>query len=214
MTHHETPAATPEHFWDDRYGQSARIWSGNPNAVLVTEATDLTPGTALDLGCGEGADSIWLAGRGWRVTGVDISEVAIGRATAHAGAAGVADRTSWLRANLATGFPAGRFDLVSAHFLQSPVELPRVQILLQAASAVAVGGTLLVVGHAEFPRWSTHHESHVHLETADEVVASLDLAPAAWRVVTAESRERTVTAPDGSPAVLVDSVVRAERVAD
>ncbi len=67
--------------WDARYGERDRaMWSGRPNGRLAAEVADLTPGRALDVGCGEGADAIWLARRGWTVTAIDISDVAVGRA--------------------------------------------------------------------------------------------------------------------------------------
>ncbi|MDX6349032.1 MAG: hypothetical protein QOF84_3822, partial [Streptomyces sp.] len=94
-----------EAYWDDRYAQNQRMWSGAPNAALVREVSDLAPGTALDLGCGEGGDAIWLARRGWRVTATDISGIALDRAAGHAAAAGVADRIDWQRHDLAESFP-------------------------------------------------------------------------------------------------------------
>jgi 2-polyprenyl-3-methyl-5-hydroxy-6-metoxy-1,4-benzoquinol methylase len=67
-------------FWDDMYGSRARLFSGNPNGVLVTEVSDMVPGQALDIGCGEGGDALWLARRGWKVTALDISRTALERA--------------------------------------------------------------------------------------------------------------------------------------
>jgi 2-polyprenyl-3-methyl-5-hydroxy-6-metoxy-1,4-benzoquinol methylase len=66
--------------WDERYAVSEQIWSGEPNVALVAEVDDLEPGTALDVGCGEGADAIWLANRGWQVTAIDVSDIALQRA--------------------------------------------------------------------------------------------------------------------------------------
>ncbi|MFF0298421.1 FAD-dependent oxidoreductase [Kitasatospora sp. NPDC004614] len=144
-------------FWEARYGESEQIWSGRPNASLTHEVTGLAPGHALDLGCGEGGDAIWLAQQGWQVTAVDISQVALDRAAARAAAAGVADRISWQRTDLANAFPSGSYDLVSAQFLHSPAEFPRERVLRHAADAVAPGGTLLIVSHAVAP---ARHQNH------------------------------------------------------
>ena len=109
-------------FWDERYRSSSALWSGQPNPQLVIEAGDLRPGTALDVGCGEGADAIWLATRGWRVTAVDISTVALERGAAQAGAVGddVGLRISWLQADLIEWNPPASYDLVSAQFMHLP----------------------------------------------------------------------------------------------
>ncbi|MGD8166040.1 class I SAM-dependent methyltransferase [Herbiconiux sp. P16] len=143
-------------FWEGRYREREQIWSGRPNRALVdvVEALTVMPGRALDLGSGEGADSIWLAEQGWRVTGVDISATALSRAGEHASDREVADRITWVQADLASWIPPTGFDLVSACFLHSPVAFPREEVLRRAAGAVAPGGHLLVVGHAGFPPWS------------------------------------------------------------
>ena len=90
-------------FWDERYSTSERIWSGRPNPRLVEHVSALAPGTAIDVGCGEGADAVWLAARGWGVVGVDVSGVALDRARQHALEAGVGDRTTWVQADLVAG---------------------------------------------------------------------------------------------------------------
>lgn len=134
-------------FWDERYGSAESVWSGNPNPQLVAQAADLTPGRALDVGAGEGADSVWLARQGWDVVGLDISPVALGKAAAHAVIAGVADRIEWRQADLLEWQPGDeRFDLVTAHFMHLPADLRR-QVFPRLAQAVAPGGRLLVVGH-------------------------------------------------------------------
>lgn len=86
-----------QEFWDDRYRSAGRLWSGQPNPQLVAQTAGLTPGDALDAGCGEGADAIWLARRGWNVTAVDVSAVALERAAASAGVEGVPARIVWRR---------------------------------------------------------------------------------------------------------------------
>lgn len=201
-----------ERFWEERYRSGDRIWSGRPNEILVREMTGAAPGTALDLGCGEGADAVWLAGRGWRVTAVDISDTALERAAAHAAEAGVGDRIDWQRHDLAHSFPAGAFDLVSAHFLHSPVAMPREQILRRAASAVAPGGILLVAGHAGPPPREHDHHPGLHFPTPQEVLDSLDLPPGHWRVERQELVERTVTDPEGRPTTRPDNVLKVRRL--
>ncbi len=169
--------------WDERYAESPQIWSGRPNVVLEREVAALDPGRALDLGCGEGADAVWLAGRGWQVTAVDISGTALQRAAVHAEAAGVAGRIEWQHRDLAESFPDGTFDLVSAQFLHSWGDLPRVKILRAAAAAVAPGGTLLIEGHLDhgpFPAQGSHE--HVTFPTPDDVVADLELSSGEWEV--------------------------------
>ena len=208
----EARRGTHEDYWDARYRQSDRIWSGDPNDVLVREADGLAPGRALDLGCGEGADAVWLARRGWRVTATDISGVALERAKRHAAEAGVADRIDWQQHDLAESFPYGVFDLVSAHFFHSERDMPRERILRTAAAAVAPGGVLLVVGHAGFPAWAHHHAPDLHLPTTDEVLESLELPDGQWEVLLSAEHERIQTTPDGTPGTRTDNALKVRRL--
>uniref|UniRef100_A0AAU3GVZ4 Methyltransferase domain-containing protein n=1 Tax=Streptomyces sp. NBC_01401 TaxID=2903854 RepID=A0AAU3GVZ4_9ACTN len=201
---------TDAEMWDDRYRESDRIWSGNPNVVLVREVEGIEPGRALDLGCGEGADAVWLARSGWRVTATDISRVALERAAVHAADAGVADRTDWQWHDLGASFPEGEYDLVSAQFLHSMGDLPREQILRRAAAAVAPGGVLLIVGHAGFPSWE-HDHPDMHLPTTDEVLASLELPEGEWEVLLSEEHERIQNDPDGNPTTRTDNALKLRR---
>lgn len=191
-------APSDAEMWDDRYRESHRIWSGKPNTVLVREVEDLAPGRALDLGCGEGADAVWLAGRGWQVTATDISRVALGRAAEHAAEAGVADRVDWQFHDLGATFPEGAYDLVSAQFLHSMGDLPRERILHRAARAVAPGGVLLIVGHAGFPAWDDRH-ADMKLPTPDEVLASLELPEGSGRCCSARSTSASRTTRTATP---------------
>ncbi len=196
-------------YWDDRYGTAERIWSGAPNAQLVAEVTDLPPGTALDAGCGEGGDAHWLAGRGWRVTALDVSEVALRRAAAHAPAE-AADRIRWQQADFTTWEPDGAvFDLVSAQFLHFPSAL-RTRVYARLAAAVAPGGTLLIVAHepSELHTGFGHDHEPDMFVTAEQLAADLD--PAAWEVLVTDSRPR-VAKVDDREVPISDAVLRARR---
>ncbi|MGW6057304.1 class I SAM-dependent methyltransferase [Streptomyces sp. NPDC055189] len=210
-THNAPAAGTAEAFWDERYDQSDRLWSGEPNAALVRETEGLAPGSALDLGCGEGGDAIWLARQGWRVTATDISRVALGRAAGHADQARVADRIDWQHHDLGTSLPAGSYDLVCAQFLHSMHEMPREQILRNAAAAVARGGTLLIVGHMGFPAWETESRPGVDFPSPQKVLASLDLQDGQWDVLVCDTHEHSLTGPDGAPSTRTNYTVKLRR---
>ncbi|NLU67904.1 class I SAM-dependent methyltransferase [Streptomyces sp. HNM0574] len=217
MSEETAETVTDQEFWDARYGERGQVWSGEANTVLVREAAKLAPGRALDLGCGEGADAIWLAREGWTVTAVDVSAVALGRAAEHAAAAGVAGRVDWQRHDLGAGFPEGSWDLVSAQFLYSQAGTPREAILRRAAAAVAPGGVLLIEGHAGFPSWEHSHAAHegkaaTRFPTPDEVVADLRLPEGEWEVLLSEEHERVQQRPDGTPGTRVDNTVELRRL--
>ena len=198
MTRASAPGA--ERFWDDLYRRHEPGRGGRASADLIDVAGSLGPGRALDLGCGEGADSIWLAERGWRVTAVDIAPTALERAAANAAAAGVEERVDFRRHDLAHTFPGGDFDLVSAHYLHSPVGFPRDHVLRAAAGAVAPGGLLLVVEHGS-----------VGFPTPEETLAAMELDPDAWRPKRLETPERRATGPSGESALIRDVVVAVRR---
>lgn len=206
---HGAPDEQPPHgeqAWDERYRSKPEIWSGNANAVLVAEAADLPPGTALDAGAGEGGDAFWLAARGWQVTAADISGVAIERASKRASERGLA--ITWLHADLAKNPPPGTYDLVTAHFLHVP-KSDQQQLFRHLAAAVAPGGTLLVVGHnlsdmLKVPRPDLAEYGW----TAEEVAASLG---AGWTIEVAEARPRQATGPEGDEVTIHDAVLRARR---
>ncbi|ORU98274.1 SAM-dependent methyltransferase [Mycobacterium bohemicum] len=194
--------------WEAHYGERDRVWSGRVNVRLAELVESMTPGRALDLGCGEGADAIWLAEHGWRVTAVDISQTALDRAAADAAARGLADRIDFRRHDLDATFPDGVFELVSAQFLHSTVPLDRARLLRRAADAVAPGGTLMVVDHGAAPPWASKLDQHHHeFPTADEVVASLNLDESQWARVRVAAVERDALGPAGQRAVLTDNVM-------
>jgi len=194
--------------WDERYSSEEQIWSGNPNAQLVAEVSGLTPGTALDVGCGEGGDVIWLARQGWRVTGADFSANGLARAARHAEGAGVGDRTDWWQVDARTFTAEGRsYDLVATHFLHPP-DNGMVDVTRRLSEAVAVGGHLLVVGHAPSEVFTHLTASH-----RNAMFRSEDLLPGlsdSFEVLVAEQRPRTVTR-DGKTLDIRDSTLLARR---
>lgn len=209
--HQHPEHADPTQFWEEFYGGDRKPWSGRPNQALVGELAGrpAPTGRALDLGCGAGADAIWLAEQGWDVTGLDISAAALDQAAVGARAAGVADRIRWVRHDLADGLPDGEWDLVVAAYLHSPVEFQREKVLRLATAAVAPGGTLIVTGHESHPSWHHDPPAQVTFPTADEVLASLDVE--GWTVEQAGSVQVEVSSPDGVPGSRIDNLLRLRR---
>jgi 2-polyprenyl-3-methyl-5-hydroxy-6-metoxy-1,4-benzoquinol methylase len=193
--------------WEERYSAEGTIWSGRPNPQLVAEASGLTPGTALDVGCGEGGDVVWLAQRGWRVTGADFAANGLARAARHAAEAGVADRTDWWQVDARTFDADGRmFDLVTTHYLHPPAG-GMVQVVGRLAGAVGPGGHLLVVGHApsqELAPLAAHHHA---MFLAEDLLTGL---PQEFEPLVVEQRPRTATR-EGVTVEIHDSTLLARR---
>lgn len=208
--HPEKSPVTPAEAWELRYAEQPQRWSGNANATLVDVVAALTPGRAVDLGCGEGADAIWLARNGWTVLGVDISDTAVSRAQGAALEAGVDGRAAFEARDLATWEPSGEVDLVTASFFHSREDLPRTQILRRVAAHVAPGGHLAIVSHAAPPPWSEHAHHDELLLSADGEIAALGFGDD-WEIVLAEHRERVAVAPDGTTSKLEDVAVLLRR---
>jgi SAM-dependent methyltransferase len=209
--HHPAPATDPRTFWEDHYERQRERFRGNPNALATGHLEDLAPGTALELGSGQGADAIWLAARGWTVTALELSEVALRLARERAEAAGVADRITWRQHDLTSGLPDGSFDLVLSSYTQSPLPFGRTAVLRAAADRVASGGALLVVGHSGMPSWATGGPPPEDLPDAATLVEALALPADAWSVDRREDVAREITSPDGEPGTRQDSVVRFRR---
>jgi SAM-dependent methyltransferase len=202
-------AATPAAEWDARYSErDGQMWSGRPNGRLVAEVGDLRPGRALDIGCGEGADAIWLAGRGWTVTAIDISDVAVGRAREAAERAGAT--VEWICGDaLHTDFPIRAFDLVSMQYPALPKAAGEsaVQTLL---GTVRPGGLLLAVYH-DLDHDHRQHMKSRGIDPADYVDAD-DLIRLLGADFTLERHavEPRIDPPPGTPHI-ADIVLRARR---
>jgi SAM-dependent methyltransferase len=195
--------------WDARYAGAAQMSSGQPNPVLVTELTGVRPGRALDVGCGEGADAIWLADQGWTVTALDVSQVALERAALRAKRAAV--KVEWVHAGLSDALPStAGFDVVSAQYpaLLRSVDRGAERALL---AAVAPGGVLLVVYHVGFDG----AEAKAHGFNPDDYVLPIDVVAALladhWQVQIDTRRPREASMRAG-PRHDNDVVIRARRL--
>ena len=192
--------------WDERHADGTRRWAGGPSPRLVAEVDGLPPGRALDLACGQGRNAVWLAARGWRVTAVDFSAVALAKARARALESGV--EVDWVQADLLDFRPhPASWDLAVMCYLHVP-QLDRGTVLRMAASALAPGGTFLLVAH--------HRENLEHgyggphdprvLYTESEIAADLP----GLEVERTERLERLVETDEGE-RVALDLLVRATR---
>jgi SAM-dependent methyltransferase len=195
--------------WEERYS-GERVWSGRVNVQLAAEAPSLAPGRALDIGCGEGGDAIWLASRGWQVTAVDFADAALARVAEHADEAGVGDRVETRRLDVRSFEPAGEtWDLVTSHFFHLP-DGGMPDVVRRLASAVAPGGTLLVVGHhPDDLATGLRHGHDTFMFTADQLVPAL---PDDFEVEVSEARPRTQAHPHtGEEIAIADAVLKARR---
>ncbi|GAA1196764.1 class I SAM-dependent methyltransferase [Prauserella alba] len=202
MTQQQTGGAA---FWDERYREQQQLFSGNPNGVLVTDTADLAAGQALDVGCGEGGDAVWLATHGWHVTAIDISRVALERAARAAQEHGIGERISWVHGDpTAMPPPAGAFDLVSVHYFPLRLDAGRAAVR-GLLDAVAPGGVLLFVGH-DLSGVDESHDPHAYYQPG-QVAELLDDD---WTVENHETRARTTAPPEGTHHTH-DVVLRARR---
>ena len=190
--------------WDHKYAEQEQLWSAKPNRIVVAELTDLAPGRALDLACGEGRHAVMLAGLGWDVTGVDFSEVAVAKARARAAREGL--DIQFVCADLVRYKPdPAAFDLVLLVYLQIPSAERRV-VLAEAASALAPGGSLVLLGHdlTNLADGVGGPSDPEFLYTSDDIAAELpDLE--------IEKAERVLRDVAGADRPAIDVLVRARR---
>ncbi len=206
-----TKPAFDQPFWEQLWSKTLRehadkVASRPPNAHLIAETAHLDAGRALDAGCGHGADSLWLAARGWRITAVDFSAAALahGRSMAEAAGAEIAARIDWLEGDLATWRPEPeRYDLVVCLYVHVAGSVE--EVVRRLANGVAPGGTLFMVGHRPIDpsTGATTAAAHQVQVSVEGAMAALDSK--AWDLVVAEERARAVAGTG------VDAVIRARR---
>lgn len=197
--------------WDARYSGSDLVWGLEPNRFVAAELEGLEPGRALDVACGEGRNTVWLARQGWRATGVDFSAAGVARAVQLAAAGGVSGETEFVVADVVQGpLPAGPFDAVVIAYLQLPAS-QRQQAVRLAAGVLSAGGTLLVVGHdsRNLTDGVGGPQDPSVLFSPQDIVDDLDGVPELI-VDKAESVTRPVVTPEGAK-VAIDALVRLHR---
>ncbi|UJA21645.1 class I SAM-dependent methyltransferase [Thermoleophilia bacterium SCSIO 60948] len=201
-----------QRLWDRIHSRRNSSRHPQPHPYVIGELAAIAPGSALELGCGEGANAIWLATQGWTVTGVDVSEVALDRAAALARRVGVASRVRWEHADLQDWAATETVDLAAAFYLHTPLYLDYPATLRRAAEQVRAGGTLLVIGHYTLPPWAWDPEATGGLPSGSELASALALDDREWRIGVADELARAVTY-DGRQQVILDAVVHAVRTA-
>jgi SAM-dependent methyltransferase len=207
--------------WDERYAASELVWGGRPNQFVEAELAALPPGKAVDLAAGEGRNAIWLAARGWHVTAVDFSQVALDKGRRLAGPSsgsgtssvdpGTGGAVEWVCAD-ATTWRGTDFDLAVVAYLQLP-PAERRSAIRNAFASLRPGGTLLVVAHdsTNLAEGTGGPQDPEVLYTAEDVLS--DLAGEDLEVLRAERVPRTVPAPDGhgEAGTAWDALVRVRR---
>lgn len=192
-------------FWEERHAGHEPPGRQQPNPYLMQEVERREPGSALDAGCGQGNDALWLAARGWRVMAVDIAENALRRAQEKADELDeqTRQRVEWVRADLAGWTPPSRrFDLVYSHYVHP---LPPLRML---GSLVAPGGVLLIVGHDHDDEHVREFSSSPHVHFGADHASVLD--PRLWTTAF-ETNVRTATTHQGADTQLRDTILRANK---
>ena len=211
MTEHTRPSSSVRagcgrEDWNARYAGTELLWTAQPNRLFAAEVEGLPPGRALDVACGEGRNAVWLAERGWRVTAIDFSDVALAKAARLAESRGV--EVEWVVGDvLEHELGAQAFDLVAVLYLQLPH--PELAFVLRSAgAALAPGGTLVAIGHDTTnltDGYGGPRDPSV-LFTPDDVVAELG-----GLVVERAERVRRAVSLETGEATAIDAFVRARR---
>ncbi len=198
-------------FWEQLWSKTLRenadkLAQRPPNAHLVSETAGLSPGRALDAGCGHGSNTLWLAAHGWQVTALDFSRAALahGRSMAESAGADIAARIDWVESDLATWtVKPGAYDLVVCSYVHVAGSVQ--DMVRQMANGVAPGGTLFLVGHRPIdPSTGAATAAASQLQVSVEAAIAV-LEPNVWELVVAEERPRVVAGTG------VDAVIRARR---
>ncbi len=195
--------------WNRRYSGTELLWTAAPNRILVGEVEQLPAGRALDIGCGEGRNAVWLAEKGWRVTGVDFSDVALDKARRLAEARAVS--VEWVLADLRSYQPEpGVYDLVVVLYLHVPNQ-ERPGVHAACATALSRGGALIVLGHDVLNPTEGYGgpQDESVLFSPDDVVA--DLAGVTDVSVERAERVQRPVATDTGERIAIDALVRARR---
>ncbi len=198
--------------WDKRYADSELVWGAPPNRYVVQHTTALPMGRALDLACGEGRNALWLATRGWQVTGLDYSAVALSKAreTASGSPGSVVSRLDWRHGDVTTTALGQGYDLVLMVYLHLAAEQRR-ELIPRACAALTPGGHLLVIGHdlSNVTEGYGGPPEPAILFTPDDVLAEL---PKEMTPIAAERPLRDVETPEGTRTA-IDAVVVATKSA-
>lgn len=201
-------------FWEDRYANHGHGQADHVSPRLVETVQDMAippQPLALDIACGGGADSLWLARRGWYVVAVDIAPTAVAGVARHAEADGLSDRLRAEVHDLTRSFPAGEFDLITAQHFHTPFVIDRSAIFRRAANALRPGGILLVVDHGSTAPWSRNQDPNRHFASPSEVFAEMALESPGWTVLRADRPQREATGPSGETAIVTDNVLVVQR---
>ena len=206
------PETFDRDFWEKRWSRALRenpdaVARRPPSAHLLAEAANLCAGRALDAGSGHGAESLWLAARGWRVTAVDFSAIALEHARSRAASLGadIAERIEWIEGDLACWTPPpDHYDLVTCLYVHVSGSVP--EMVQRLATGVAIGGTLLLVGHQPVDPATGAPTPAAGQEQISVATALAALDPHRWKIVVAEDRPREALGTG------VDAVVRARRL--